>query len=105
MSDYEKLISMFDGNSDFKPLVVRNMNLSTGEIEMGVSVDESLYYKMLSKECGQEICDDFCLMRFVKGLVKDKQEYDKIKTALDMVKETGYGIVNPTVDDLVLEQP
>ena len=60
---------------------------------------------MISRECGVEICDDFSLMKYLKELVDAKREYDKIKTALDMVKETGYGIVNPTAKDLVLEEP
>ena len=34
-----------------------------------------------------------------------KKEYDKLEYALHEVREKGYGIVNPTVDDLILEEP
>ena len=36
---------------------------------------------------------------------KIKKEYDKLEYALHEVNERGYGIVNPTVDDLILEEP
>ena len=105
MSDYEKVINMFEGNEDFAALTVNKLDLSTGEIDLQIPVNENLYYKMLSKECGEEILDDYSLMKYVIELVKDKKQYDKIKTALDMVKETGYGIVNPSLADLELSEP
>ena len=105
MSDYQNLFNIFEGSEDLKELKLENLNLSNGEITFTIQVDDSLYYKMLSKECGVEIKDDFYLMRYVKELVGAKQEYDKIKLALDMVKQTGYGIVNPNIEDLELEEP
>ncbi len=105
MSHYENLLNMFENNADLKRLEIDSLNLSNGEINFIIPVDESLYYKTLSKECGTEIKDDYYLMSYLKELVKAKSEYDKIKTALDMVKQTGYGIVNPSVDDMVLSEP
>ena len=105
MSDYKNLINMFDDNEDLKELEVCDLNLSNGEVDLFIPVEESLYYKTLSRECGTEIKDDFCLMSYVKELVKAKAEYDKIKSALDMVKQTGYGIVNPSVEDMALAEP
>ena len=105
MSDYENILNMFEYSEDFKKLEVENLNLSNGEIEFTIPVSNELYYKTLSKECGTEIKDDYNLMNYLKELVKAKDEYDKIKSALDMVKQTGYGIVNPSVDDLTLSEP
>ena len=34
-----------------------------------------------------------------------KKEYDKIKDALDSVKEKGYGVVTPTLEEMTLEDP
>lgn len=105
MSDHEKLFDIFAENSDIKRLELAGLNLSTGEVNFNIPVSEELYYKALSKECDTEIKDDFYLMRYVKELVKAKREYDKIKIALDSVKQTGYGIVNPSIDELALQEP
>ena len=105
MSDYTKVLSMFEDDSEMKGVAVEDLNMSNGKIEYSLTAEDSLYYKMISKECGIEIADDFELVKHLKELVNAKNEYDKIKSALDMVKETGYGIVNPTPEDLVLEEP
>ena len=105
MSDYEKLIDVFDGIEDVLPLSVSKMDMSNGEINFSILVSDELFYKTISKECGLEIADDCALMTHLKSLVEAKREYDKIKRALDMVKETGYGIVNPSVEELELKEP
>lgn len=105
MSDYFNMLNIFENNDDFKELELENIDLSVGKIDLNVPVSESLYYKTLSKECGMEIQDDFYLMTYMKDLVKAKKEYDKIKFALDTVKETGYGVVSPSLEDLKLEEP
>lgn len=105
MSDYTKMMKMFDSDDDIRLLELNKLDMSNGEIDFSILFDESLYYKILSKECGVDISDDFNLMKIVKELSCAKQEYDKLKTALDTVKETGYGIVSPTVSELELKDP
>lgn len=105
MSDYKSAFALTENLQEIKSVVLEKLNMSNGMIELGLDADDSLYYSMISRECGVEIADDFALMKHLKELVEAKREYDKIKTALDMVKETGYGIVNPTAKDLILEEP
>ena len=44
-------------------------------------------------------------MSLITELSQTKKEYDKIEAALREVKDTGYGIVAPTIDELSLEEP
>ena len=37
--------------------------------------------------------------------MKNQAKYDKISFALDEVNRKGYGIVTPTIDELILEEP
>lgn len=105
ISEYQSMFDMFDENDDFKAPVLSDMNLSNGTITFDIPVSGELYYKTLSSACGIEIQDDFHLMAYLKELVSAKKEYDKIKLALQNVKETGYGVVSPTIDDLELMEP
>ena len=34
-----------------------------------------------------------------------KEEYDQIKSALKMVKTTGYGVASPSLSDMKLDNP
>ena len=105
MREYVSVLNMFESDEDFLPMEVESLNMSTGEMNLKINVQNLLYYKTLSKECGFEINDEFHLMSSIKELVSAKKEYDKIKIALDSVKETGYGIVNPSIADLELKEP
>ena len=44
-------------------------------------------------------------MPILLNLNRVKKDYEKIKTALEEVEATGYGIVMPSMDELSLEEP
>ena len=66
---------------------------------------EGLFYEALSEECGVEINDEFALISSLKQLVHAKREYDKLSAALEEVRETGYGVVTPALEEMTLEEP
>ena len=43
--------------------------------------------------------------RLLKKLEEIKKEYEKVRTALEEVRATGYGIVMPDIDELTLKEP
>ena len=38
-------------------------------------------------------------------MVEAKKEYDRVADAMQAVRETGYGVVQPSMDELTLEEP
>jgi stage IV sporulation protein A len=76
-----------------------------GLAEATVELPRELFYKTLGEQSGFDITDDGDLMKLLSGLSHVKTEYDKIETALQEVRATGYGIVMPGPDELKLEQP
>lgn len=84
---------------------IDSINLGEGTVRLKVNTDENLFYKILGEETGFEISGKDNLMTLMKSLSGIKHEYDKISFALQEVKETGYGIVSPTIDELSLEEP
>ena len=45
------------------------------------------------------------LLSLFQELNVARREYNQIKSALKMVKQTGYGIASPTLDDMKLDKP
>ena len=45
------------------------------------------------------------LLEIFQDYNETKQEYDQIKSALKMVKQTGYGVASPTLFDMKLNTP
>ena len=64
-----------------------------------------IFYKILGEQTGLAIVDEASLLPCVVSLARAKRAYDKIKSALDQVEATGYGIVMPGIDELTLEEP
>ncbi len=79
--------------------------LDTGITNIQIQIQEPLFYQILSELSHLEIQDEADLFRVIGQLSETKRDYDKISSALEEVKNTGYGIVTPSIDELILEEP
>lgn len=84
---------------------IRAIQLGTGVAKVELSVPRSLFYQTLSEQSGLEVKDDGDLLQMLTMLSGIKTEYDKVSQALRNVRENGYGIVVPSIDELQLEEP
>lgn len=89
---------------------VENARLSSVELGRGcasisVSIKPGLFYQVLGETTGIVIDNEASLMATMMELASIKQQYDKIKNALDEVEATGYGIVMPALEEMTLEEP
>lgn len=82
-----------------------NMDLSKGSADINFKLKEGLFYRVLGELSGHEIEGDYQLIGLLKELSESKREFDKIKDAIRDVKEIGYGVVAPSVDEIQLEEP
>ena len=76
-----------------------------GSMAFSLPLREGLFNRVLGEECGTEIRGDAHLLSLMKELVSAKTEYDRIAEALSVVRATGYGVVPPSMDEVVLEEP
>ena len=81
------------------------MDLATGAVHISASLSPEIFYKILSEQTGLTIVDEATLLPCVVSLARAKRAYDKLKSALDQVEATGYGIVMPDAEELTLEEP
>ena len=84
---------------------LRGVNLADGSVSCTIVLPEPLYYEVLSSKAGLPIANDAQLLQLLMELAQVKQEYDKIADALSAVKATGYGVVQPTAEEMQLEKP
>ena len=84
---------------------ISGIDLGTGVSAACLELPRGLFYNTLSQQSGFEIGDDGDLMALLTQLAGVKKAYDKVADALQQVEETGYGIVVPPIDSLVLEEP
>lgn len=84
---------------------VSSMDLGIGSADIKVDFDNELYYEVLSETAGIDIKNDGELISFIKAMSEIKVKYEKISSAFDEAEATGYGIVNPSISDLALDEP
>lgn len=81
------------------------MDLGSGAARITVGVAPDIFYRILGEQTGLDIVDEASLLPCIVSLARAKRAYDKLKSALEQVEATGYGIVMPGVDELTLEEP
>lgn len=84
---------------------LNEIKLGTGEVNITVNLHDELFYKIITEISGVEISNEGDLFTTIAEFSKTKKEYDKIAYALEEVKAKGYGIVTPSMDELILDEP
>ncbi len=84
---------------------VAGVEMGTGEVTARIELPRALYYRTISDQCGFEIHDDGDLMGLLTHIRSIKEDYDHISSALQDVREKGYGVVMPLPGELHLEEP
>ena len=85
--------------------VLNEIKLGTGEVNITINLYDELFYKIITEISGVEISNEGDLFATISEFSKTKKEYDKIAYALEEVKAKGYGIVTPSMDELILDEP
>ncbi|NLN06098.1 MAG: stage IV sporulation protein A [Firmicutes bacterium] len=105
LRDVDGMVEALSTKDIVSSITLKEMDLGTGKAIIDIQAPEALFEKILSEICGVEIEDQADLLTVLKESVAAKREYDKLAEALEQVKETGYGIVPPQLDEMTLEEP
>ena len=81
------------------------LEVSNGRAFYALDCPRSLYYDTVSRASGLELHDDGELIAFLSQMREVREDYDQIRDALNAVRETGYGVVLPSPDQLRLGAP
>ncbi len=105
IKDYKKITSSIEDCEYVDKVLSDNIRLGTGEINLNIVVNDGLFYKLLSETSGLNIESDDQLMAMMVEMADIKKEYDRFAPALEQVRNAGYGIISPSIDELSLEEP
>ena len=105
LRDIDSITNGFKDCEYIDKYYISNVDTSLGEVTLQLDVPDGLYSKILNDIIGTDISSKANLLAMFQELTIAKHEYDQIKGALKMVKQTGYGIAAPTLADMKLETP
>lgn len=84
---------------------ITSIQLGTGNCLVQLELPRRLFYETMTSQTGFPIRNDGELLLQLTEMARLKREYDKVAAALEEVRATGYGIVVPAAEELVLEEP
>lgn len=105
IKDVDNITSHFSEDEYISRAYLSNVDTGTGEITINLESPSELYNKVLNEIIGVDITSKANLLSIFQEFNVAKHEYEQIKGALKMVKQTGYGIATPTLEDMKLETP
>ena len=100
-----KTLKLLPDKEFVKSANMSGIELSNGKMTVNLEIDEGYYYKTLSEITGVTINNQLQLIKLVKEMAEKRRSYEKVNDAINNVRNTGYGIVTPEKEDIVLENP
>ena len=105
LKDIDNITKHFSNCDYISKAYLSEVNTSNGVVTINLEAANGLYNQVLNDIIGTNITSKANLLSLFQEFNIAKKEYDQIKGALKMVKQTGYGIASPTLDDMKLETP
>ena len=105
LRDIESITNHFIDSEYISKAYLSDVNTSTGEVTITLQAPPELYNQVLKEIIGIDITSKSQLLSLFQDYNEAKVEYDQIKAALKMVKQTGYGVAAPSIMDMKLETP
>lgn len=105
LRDVESITTHFSDCEYIEKAYMSKVDPSTGTITITLDAPKDLFNRVLNEMIGIDVTSKANLLNLFQDYNESKLEYDQIKTALKMVKTTGYGVANPTLNDMKLDTP
>ena len=105
LRDIEKITEYFRSNDVIEKAYLSDVDPSTGIVTINLEAPSSLYSEVLRNIVKIDVTSKAGLLSLFQDYEEAKNEFDQIKYALKMVKQTGYGVATPTLADMKLDTP
>lgn len=103
--DIDEAIEVLEGCELVRTAILAALDLGTGVGRIQVVPQEGLLYRVMEEITGVPMADEADLLQTLREFTFAKREYDKVADALRDVERTGYGIVPPQLEEMILEEP
>jgi stage IV sporulation protein A len=105
LRDVDRVVEQFSAYDFVERAGLSGMSMGQGVAEIDLYAPDELYDKILMEVVGVEIRGKDHLLQLMQDLTYAKREYDHFSEALEMVKNTGYGIATPSLEEMKLDEP
>ena len=105
IKDVDSMIDYFKDSEYISDAYISNLDAGKGIVTLSLNSTDELYNETLKSIIGDVSLSKASMLKIFSDYSSNKDETDSIKNAIKMAKNTGYGIVYPTLKDMKLETP
>lgn len=105
LRDVDRVVGTFSEYDFIENAQLSGIEMGKGTAEIDLYAPDNLYDQVLKEVVGVEIRGKDHLLQLMQDFAHAKREYDQVEEALKMVKQTGYGIAAPSINDMSLDEP
>ena len=105
LKDIEHITNHFLENEYIEKAYLSEVDPSTGIVTVNLVATKDLFQQTLTEIIKIDVKSKADLLALFQEFNTAKKEYDQIKYALKMVKQTGYGVATPSIEDMKLDKP
>ncbi|HET7657216.1 MAG TPA: stage IV sporulation protein A [Bacillales bacterium] len=105
LRDVDRVVGQFGDFEFIDQAQLAGIEMGQGIAEIDLYAPDDLYDEILKDVVGTEIRGKDHLLQLMQEFSHAKKEYDQVSDALAMVKQTGYGIAAPALQDMSLDEP
>lgn len=105
LKDVENILNYFKDSQYIHKAYISNVDASTGIVNVNLDSEDSLYDQVLNELMGETVNTKAGMLKVFSTYKETKEEADFISQALKTAKQTGYGIVYPTLREMKLDTP
>jgi len=105
IKDVDGMIEYFKDSEYITEAYISNVDTSTGIVTLNLNSNDELYNEILKSIMGDVDLSKAGLLKIFSDYSNNREETESIKNAIKMAKNTGYGIVYPSLKDMKLETP
>ena len=105
LRDVDRVVGYFHEYDFIENASLAGMDMGTGVAEIDLIAPDHLYDEVLKEVVGVEIRGKDHLLQLMQDFATAKKEYDQVAEAIKMVRQTGYGIASPSLEDMTLDEP
>ncbi|MBT2665285.1 stage IV sporulation protein A [Bacillus sp. ISL-4] len=105
LRDVDRVVGHFNEFEFIDRAALAGIEMGQGVAEIDLYAPDELYDEILKEIVGVEIRGKDHLLSLMQDFAYAKAEYDQVADALRMVKQTGYGVAAPSLNDMSLDEP
>lgn len=105
LRDVDRVVGQFSEFDFIDQASLAGIEMGQGIAEIDLYAPDDLYDQILKEVVGVEIRGKDHLLELMQEFAHAKSEFDQVDDALQMVKQTGYGIASPALTDMSLDEP